>query len=129
MAKSSHSFPAAQTPAATNTRNFRTFLLMAQFEAREIGTRLALARRESGLTQEELSELANISKRSLQDYEAGVTVPYKKLTSFAKILGRPVEWFLHGEQEETVSRDQLSQLHEEVATLRGLVEELLRRAS
>lgn len=130
MAKSSHSLLAPKKLAATEARNFRTFLLMEQFAAREIGLRIALARRERGLTQEQLSDLANISERSLQDYEAGVTVPYKHMPVVARLLGRPVEWFLHGDGEEVpVTTDQLAQLHEEVATLRGMLEELLRRAS
>lgn len=128
--QSSHSFTATKKLSATEARNFRTFLLMEQFAAREIGARIAQARRERGLTQEELSDLASISARSLQDYEGGVTIPYKHLPTFARILRRPVEWFLHGDGEEAgATADQLGLLHEEVAVLRGMLEELLRRAS
>ena len=51
--------------AATRTRNFSRFLLMAQLQAKEIGARIALARNEAGLTQEEVTDLATFSKRSL----------------------------------------------------------------
>lgn len=70
-----------------------------QFEAKEIGQRIALARNESGLTQEDLAEMASFSKRSLQDYETGVTIPYKHMKEISRLLKRPVEWFLHGEPD------------------------------
>jgi len=73
---------------------------MAQFEAKEIGARIALARREAGLTQEQLAELAPFSTRSLQNYERGEVIPYRQMRELSKILGRPVEWFLRGDDEE-----------------------------
>lgn len=73
---------------------------MAQFEAREIGARIAQARREAGLTQEQLAEIAPFSQRSLQDYERGLVIPYRQMRELAKLLGKPVEWFLHGEPED-----------------------------
>lgn len=90
---------AAKKPAATNDRTFRTFLLMVQLEAEAIGERIAQARLEAGMTQEELAELATFSKRSLQDYETGVTIPYRHMREISALLGRPVEWFLHGAKE------------------------------
>jgi len=89
-----------QISAATAGRDFRTFLLMSQFEAKEIGARIAQARREAGLTQQQLAELAPFSARSLQDYETGVTIPYRQLREIGKLLDRPIEWFLHGETED-----------------------------
>lgn len=99
MTQSSHSLVAAKEPAATKARNFRTFLLMQQFANREIGERVARARRESGgMTQEQLAELLNVSKRSVQDYEAGVTVPWKHMQTLSQTFKRSIEWFLHGEE-------------------------------
>lgn len=100
MAHVKRSRPATQEPAATNSRNFRTFLLVAQLEAKAIGERIAKARLEAGLTQEALAEMATFSKRSLQDYETGVTIPYRHMREISGLLDRPVEWFLHGEKEE-----------------------------
>lgn len=94
---------AAQIPAATNLRNFRTFLLMAQFEAQEIGARIAQARNEKGLTQEELAEMASFSKRSLQDYEAGETIPYRHFREIGRLLHKPTEWFLYGDPENSTN--------------------------
>lgn len=97
----------ARKPAATNDRNFRTFLLVSQLEAKEIGARIRLARDEAGLTQEEVAELATFSKRSLQDYEAGNTIPYRHMQEIAGILNRHVPWFLHGDDPEPAPADGL----------------------
>lgn len=124
MTKSSRSYAVPQKLAATNERSFRTFLLMQQFAAEDVGARIAQARNESGMTQEELAEIAPFSKRSLQDYEAGTTIPYKHLRFLAKILKRPVDWFLHGDQEE---QEIQSRVLEELAALRADLADLARR--
>jgi transcriptional regulator with XRE-family HTH domain len=118
-----HRHRTAQKPAATNHRNFRTFLLVAQFEAEAIGARIAKARREAGLTQEELAEMASFSKRSLQDYEAGVTVPYRHLRELAALLNQPVEWFLHGVDQS--DPESLERLAERVEAVEGLLRDVL----
>lgn len=112
-----HRFTTAQKLAATNSRNFRTFLLVSQFEAEAIGARIALARKERGMTQEELASVASFSKRSLQDYERGVTIPYKHLRELATILKRKTEWFLYGDPDESSS--ELQRLREEVEGIRA----------
>lgn len=104
---------AARKLAATQGRDFRTFLLVSQFEAQEIGARIALARKEAGLTQEQVADVATFSKRSLQDYEAGVTIPYKHLREIAGILARKPEWFLHG--DEVITEDRLSVVEDRLA--------------
>ena len=111
--------PATRESAATNARNFRTFLLVSQFEARAIGERIAKARNEAGLTQEAMAELASFSKRSLQDYEAGVTIPYKHMREIASLLKRGVPWFLHGEEPE------IEDLSERVDRLQAQLDEIL----
>lgn len=73
---------------------------MSQFEAKEIGARIAQARRQAGLNQDEFAEMAPFSLRSLQDYEQGKTIPYRQMRDISKLLGKPVEWFLHGEAED-----------------------------
>lgn len=114
----------AQKPAATSGRNFRTFLLMQQFAAHEIGGRIKQARLEAGLTQDELADLASgFSKRSLQDYESGVTTPYKHLQELSRLLRRPTEWFLYGDAEVkpetvTVTEREATDLRAELAVLR-----------
>jgi transcriptional regulator with XRE-family HTH domain len=128
MVQVKHRKTATRKSAATNARNFRTFLLVSQFEGQAIGARIALARREAGLTQEQVGDIATFSKRSLQDYEAGVTIPWPHMREISALLGKPVEWFLHGEPDE-ISTDRLQgledQLEETLERLRR-VEELLR---
>ncbi len=109
---------AAMKSAATNSRNFRTFLLVSQLEAKQIGARLQLARKEAGLTQEQVAEMSTVSKRSLQDYEAGVTIPYSNFRELAGIYDRDVDWFLHGEREDT----EPPLLEEVAASVAGLTE-------
>ena len=110
---------ATQVAAATKSRNFRTFLLMQRFEAQEIGERIKLARLERGLTQEELAEMSSFSKRSLQDYEGGLTIPYRHFRELSRLLNRPEEWFLYGGEA-------LAAFDEE--RLRGIVREEIEAA-
>lgn len=132
-----------QQSAATKSRSFRSFLLMAQFEAKSIGKRIQQARKEAGLTQDQLADLVDVSKRSIQDYESGVTIPYKHLHAIGLVVKRPTDWFLHGEPEaqaaaspeelaridarlETLEAD-LREMREEQSANRSLLEELARR--
>lgn len=110
--------------AATNTRSFRTFLLVSQLQAQEIGARIALARNEAGLTQEQLADLGSFSKRSLQNWEAGVVIPYKSFEEISLLLRRPTDWFLHGETQD--QNDESLRVDLRLAELADAVE-LLRR--
>jgi transcriptional regulator with XRE-family HTH domain len=78
---------------------------MDEFAAREVGARIAQARHAKGLTQEQLAMIASFSKRSLQDYERGVSVPYRHMRELSSLLGPPVEWFLYGEQPPRMDED------------------------
>lgn len=103
---------------------------MREFAAREIGARIAQARLEAGhMTQEELAEALNVSKRSVQDYEAGVTIPWKHFQRLEQIFGRSLDWFLHGRAEATPAEPQASdeELLARVERVESLLEELLRR--
>lgn len=85
--------------AATNSRTFRTFLLMSQLQAREIGGRIKRKRIERGMTQEELAAMASFSARSLQDYENGVTIPYRHFREIGRLLDATPEWLMYGREE------------------------------
>ena len=111
--------------AATMDRNYRTFLLVAQLEAKAIGLRIKQARDEAGMTQEELADLASgFSKRSLQDYEGGVTIPYKHMQEIASLTGKEVEWLLHGDPEMSEPRVPRS-LDDRLAALEAKGDEIL----
>lgn len=62
-----------------------------------IGRRLAQARREAGLTQEELAELVGVTTRSVQGYEAGSVVPYRHLRQLEAATNKPTGWLLYGD--------------------------------
>lgn len=117
MAQSIHRRGTTQELAATSSRNFRTFLLLSQFEAKEIGLRIVQARKERGMTQEDLAAIASFSKRSLQDYEAGVTIPYPHLPELGRLLKRPSEWFLYGEETTTLGPELLERLEAAIGRL------------
>jgi len=111
--------------AATNTRSFSRFLLMSQLQAKEIGARIALARNEHGMTQEELTELASFSKRALQNWEAGASVPYRHMQEISGLLNRPTEWFLHGERQTDADSETPVELR--LAELAAAVEAMSRQ--
>lgn len=118
-----------QESAATKVRNLRTFLALAELELKEIGQRITLARKKAGLTQDDLAAMASFSKRSLSDYERGVTEPYRHIREIARLLHRPPEWFLYGESEEdgevAARLDRIEQVQGETAELlRELVSRL-----
>ena len=124
MAQSRHRAATTQLSAATNARTFRTFLLMSQLQAREIGARLKQKRMERGFTQEQLAAMASFSARSLQDYENGVTIPYKHFTELGRLLDTKPEWFLYG-AEPSDQDDRISDLRGEVAEIREMLERVL----
>lgn len=86
--------------AATNTRNFRSFLLMSQLQAREIGGRIKQKRVARGMTQEELASMASFSARSLQDYENGVTIPYRHFQEIGRLLDATPEFLMYGRDDQ-----------------------------
>lgn len=116
--------PVTQNLAATNSSLFAKVLLMQQFAAKEIGDRIRLARKERGLTQEDLAAMASFSKRSLQDYENGVTIPYRHFRQLGRLLNRKEEWFLYGVDQadgEDVVLERLDSLQAQVSELLRLV--------
>lgn len=77
-------------------------------KSKEIGKRIAEARHEAGgMTQEELAALIGVSPRSVQAYELGEVIPYRQLRDLEQKLGKPVAWFLHGEEAMQARDDQL----------------------
>ena len=79
-----------------------------------IGKRIILARNELGMRQVELAELLGIAERTMQAYESGEVVPYRRLKDLERVLGRPMAWFLHGEAAEERRDAQLDELNDEV---------------
>ncbi len=70
--------------------------------------------------------MASFSKRSLQDYETGVTTPYRQLREIGKLLGRPVEWFLYGD-DYAGSEPNRARVVDELRDLVGRLEAIVLR--
>ena len=65
-----------------------------------VRSRLSLARREAGLTQEESAERAGLTRVTIARYETGHRAPSElALNMLATLYNKPVEWFF-GEEEE-----------------------------
>jgi transcriptional regulator with XRE-family HTH domain len=130
MAQVKHREPRGGNLRRQTPRSLRAFLLVQQFEAGEIGARIQQARKERGLTQEELAEMASFSKRSLQDYETGVTIPHQHMAEIGRLLRKPVEWFLYGDDKDEAGKldevlSQLQRLRDEVGSLQQQIAETL----
>lgn len=91
----------------------------------EVGRRIVHARKELGLTQEELAELAGVSQRSMQAYETGEVVPYRKMREIAQVLEVSTSWLLHGEEENADS--EIDSLKREIDNLSKLVRSMSRK--
>jgi transcriptional regulator with XRE-family HTH domain len=66
-------------------------------DPRSVGRRMREARVEAGLTQEDFAHIARVTLRTVQHWEAGDNVPYRKMDKLAQLLDREVRWFLHGD--------------------------------
>lgn len=101
----------------------RTLLLLSVFEPEDIGARIAAARKEAGLTQEELADLVSVSTRSLQGYESGDVVPYRHMGKIGEVVGRSVSWLLHGEasEDEATNAERLERIEQTLGEIRGLL--------
>jgi transcriptional regulator with XRE-family HTH domain len=68
-------------------------------DQRRIGSRIAAARRQAGLTQRELAERLGITVRSVQNYESGAVVPYKHMGRIESIGSKRPGWLLAADDE------------------------------
>jgi PAS domain S-box-containing protein len=59
-----------------------------------IGRRIARARKEAGLTQQELADRIGVTRRSVQGYESGAIAPYRHLDQLAAAVGQTHEWLV-----------------------------------
>lgn len=82
----------------TPTPSFHTFLLVAQLEPEAIMGRIRQARIEAEFTQQELADLIDRHKRTIENYENTRVPEWKELAKIAKVLDRDVEWFLYGDE-------------------------------
>lgn len=62
-----------------------------------IGERLIAARKDQGMSQQEVADLIHVSSRSMQAYESDDVIPYRYLRELSEVLEKPMGWILHGE--------------------------------
>lgn len=96
------------------SHTFRTFATLDEREEREICARIKQARIEAGLTQQQVSDLLHIEKRTYQNYE-DYRVPFRSLEQIGSVLGKPKEWLLYGDGPEFTNR--IKRMEETMAEL------------
>jgi len=69
---------------------------MAQLQKAEIPARIKQARKEAGMTQNELAALLQVQPRTYQNYELD-RVPWNLMNEIAAATGKSAEWLLHGD--------------------------------
>jgi transcriptional regulator with XRE-family HTH domain len=105
-----------------------------------IGRRIAQARREAGLTQEELAGLIGVTTRSVQGYEAGAVTPFRHLRKLEEVTEKPRGWLLYGESGSssgdavmgdvaTTLAAQVAQIAEDAERIAAAAEQLERTRS
>lgn len=112
------------------SRNLRKLLLNVMEDAGEpqsLGERIAQARRDAGLTQDQLADLIGVKMRQVQNYEAGDSDPYRKISQIAAATAVSVEWLRRGgpREEPAGVGEELRRLQGEVREIRALLEERL----
>lgn len=97
---------------ATTSRKVHTFrggeyvaALMAELSRAAIAQRIAKARKQAGLNQNELADLMHVHYRTVQDWESvkKEATPWDRLDELAAITDVTKEWLLHGERAEAVA--------------------------
>lgn len=97
-------------------------------KGREIGVRIAEARREAGgMSQIELGELVGVTVRSVQAWEAGEVIPYRYLRDLERALGKPAAWFLHGDEAVVGHEEATREILDRLDRLQRSVDAVARR--
>ena len=82
---------------------------------RAITERVIRVREEAGLTQKELAGLLGLSKQGYSHYESGRgSFTVQHLFRLARILGRPITWFLGIPQELADDEEVLLHLYRQL---------------
>ncbi len=86
---------------------------MAEISKKEVGRRIAQARKETeGMTQRELGDLVGVTERSVAEWEAGGVIPYRHMRRLEEILSKPASWLLYGDDGQPAGlQQQLSEIH------------------
>ena len=94
---------------------------------RDVGRRLAEARRAAGLDAADLATQLGIEPSVVEDWETGRTTPSgHRLARLAGLLGVSLSWLVVGHGTEPVERDQaISELRQAIAMTRAQLNDAL----
>ena len=70
-------------------------------EHRQLGERIAQARRARGLAQRELAAQLGVTERTVQNYESGASPPHRHLHEIERATGASHAWVLYGDETGT----------------------------
>lgn len=68
-----------------------------EIDLKEVGRRIAHARKFAGLRQADLAAEVGLVTRAIQNFEGGVRMPWKHLDRIASATGRSKAWLVHGD--------------------------------
>ena len=98
------------------------------------GKRVASARRDVHLSQRALAAHLGVSLRTVQNYEAGRSIPYRHLDGLSRLLARSPSWLLYGHEQPVAdqllarARKQRVELERNLQRLLQLRDELVTTA-
>lgn len=100
-------------------------------ESDTLGTRIARARQDMGLSRRELAAQIGVNASTLESWEHGRVVPRaNKLQTLCGVLNVSVAWLLDGEGElfehEAATGDGITRLAEKLRRIRAVQKELNR---
>lgn len=87
--------------AAINFSRSRS-LQLVELEHARIAKRIKQARKEAGLTQQQVADLLGVIQRTYQNYESQTAprIPWDRLNDIARVTSVKVEWLLHGDSPD-----------------------------
>ncbi len=87
----------------------------------ELQKKLALLRKERGLTQLELAEEMDVSRQAVSRWETGLSIPTtENLAHLSRLYQVPVEYLLNGEPERPLREEPLPEAGETTAAPRAV---------
>ena len=98
---------------------------MDAYLQREICQRIRKARKEAGLTQEDMANLLSVTTRAYQNYEKE-RVPFRSLAKIAALTNVSQEWLLRGDVPEATPSSLLTDVASGIVQLERSSEDVLR---
>ena len=79
------------------------------------------------MRQQEVADYLGVSIRSIHAYESGEVVPYRNMKRLEQLFGRPIAWFLHGEDAiKAPAEEQMLELVDRIKNLERQNAEILK---